>query len=91
MARHRRRPDPQTLRPRIGTMRSVIVAIIGPIPLLPDIARAAHVDTVPAIAATLAVVAAIDRVLALPAVDDWLDRHLPALSTITRSTDDAPS
>ncbi|QFG13036.1 hypothetical protein PBI_SCHIEBS_7 [Gordonia phage Schiebs] len=67
------------------------MAALGLLPLLPDIARAANIETIPAVAATLAVVAAVNRVLTLPAVDAWLDRHLPALSTTTtpRSRPDA--
>ena len=76
-----RPPAPtQVRRPWRTTARTVIGAALGLLPLLPDIARAAEVDTVPAVVSILAVTAAITRVAAIPEVDAWLDRYLPWLS-----------
>lgn len=75
------RPQPRTtptqvLRPWRATLRAVIVAALALLPLLPEIARAANIDTAPAVVSVLAVVAAIQRVITLPSVDRWLGRYL---------------
>lgn len=72
-----RAPEPsrpsQIRRPWRATLRTVLVATLGVMPLLPEISRAAGIATVPAVVSTLAVVAAVQRVLTLPSVDKWLD------------------
>ena len=70
----------QVRRPWRTTARTVIGAAFGLLPLLPDIARAAEVDTVPAVVSILAITAAITRIAAIPEVDAWLDRYLPWIS-----------
>lgn len=63
-----------------ATLRTVLVAAAGLMPLIPDIARAAHVETVPAVVCVLALVAAIQRILAVPGVERWLERTFTFLS-----------
>lgn len=79
---HRLHPPParptQVSFPWRATVRSVAVAGLALIPLLHDIARAAHIDTIPAVASTLVIVAAVQRVITIPSVDDWLTRYLGA-------------
>lgn len=47
-------------------------------PLLPEIAKAAGVETLPAVVSTLAVVAAIQRILAIPQIDRKVNTWLGA-------------
>lgn len=68
-------PPTQVTHPWRATARSVLTAAIALIPLLPDIARAAGVDTVPTVASVLVVVAAIQRVITIPAVNAWLTTY----------------
>lgn len=79
-----RAPEPsrpsQIRRPWRATFRTVIVAALGVMPLLPEISRAAGISTWPAVAATLTVVAAAQRVLTLPSVDRWLDTWFPSIA-----------
>lgn len=57
-------------------LRSVLVAIIALIPILPEIAHAAGIATIPAVVTVLGVTAAIQRVISLPSVNEWLTKHL---------------
>lgn len=73
----------QSKHPWRATARTVIAAlvpIVALLPLLPDIAREAGIAQVGWVAGILAVAAAITRVLAMPAVNEWLHRHLPDLA-----------
>lgn len=65
-----------------ATLRTVIVAGLGLLPLLPEIARAADIDTVPAVAATLTIIAAVQRVISTPEVERWLRDTTHALSSV---------
>lgn len=64
----------RTQRPWVATLRSVGITAIVLLPALPEIARAAGVETVPFVASTLAVAAAVTRVLAVPAVAQFIDK-----------------
>jgi len=66
----------QVRRPWRSTVRAVVVAVLALIPLLPDIAEALGIETIPVVASILTVVAAVQRVLALPAVDHWLSTYV---------------
>ena len=70
----------QVRRPWRTTVRTVMVATVGLIPLLPDIARELDIATIPAVASVLAIIAAITRIVAIPEVDAWLDEWFPWLS-----------
>lgn len=70
----------QVRRPWRATIRTVLTAALALIPILPSMAQAADIDEIPTIAAVLATAAGITRVLALPAVDQWLDKFIPWLS-----------
>lgn len=78
-ARHDLSPT-QVQRPWRSTVRTTIAAGIGLLPLLPEIARAAGIERVPLVAACLAIAAAVARVLAIPGVEAWLRRWIPALA-----------
>lgn len=49
-------------------------------PILPEIARAANIHTVPAVVVILSIAAALQRIIAIPQVDRWL-RENAFLST----------
>lgn len=66
----------QVQHPWRATIRATLTAGLALIPLLPEIARAAGIDTIPTVASVLAVVAAIQRVLTLPSVDAWMTKYL---------------
>lgn len=70
----------QVRRPWRTTVRTVIAAGVGLMPLLPDIARELDVATIPVVASTLTIVAALTRIFAIPEVDAWMDRYFPWLS-----------
>lgn len=70
-------PPPTSTRPWAATLRAVVVATAGLLPLLPQIAAAAHVETVPVVVAVLGAAAAIQRVIAIPAVRTWVLRYAP--------------
>lgn len=73
----------QTRRPWSAVLRTSVAALLGLLPILPLIAEALHVETVPIVASTLAVTAAVTRVLAVPAVERWLRRWAPAFAADT--------
>lgn len=78
---HSRARLPSQVRyPWRSALRSAITGLIALIPLLPQIADAANIDEIPAVASFLAVSVAVSRVLALPGVDKWLDTFVPWLS-----------
>lgn len=70
----------QARHPWRATARTVIAALIALLPALPEIASTLEISTVPIIASILAITALVTRVLAIPEVDKWVDRFMPALS-----------
>jgi hypothetical protein len=65
-------PATQTRYPWRATIRTLLAAL----PLVPVIVAMLGVGSVPWVASGLVVVAAVTRVLAIPAVDRWLTDHL---------------
>ncbi|MBG9256674.1 hypothetical protein [Corynebacterium diphtheriae] len=55
-----------------ATVRATLTALIGILPLLPDLARVADIETVPAVVSFLTIAAAVQRIITLPSVDKWL-------------------
>lgn len=55
-----------------SVIRSVAVATIALLPVLPEIAKASGVETVPLVASTLGIVAVLQRIITIPEVDRWL-------------------
>ena len=66
------RPPTQIRYPWRSVIRSVAVATIALLPVLPEIAKAAGVETVPLVASTLGIVAVLQRIITIPEVDKWL-------------------
>lgn len=86
-------PDNSQLEPTVvrhpwrATLRTVLVAAVGLLPVIPDIARATDIEAVPVVAAVLVAVATIQRVLAVPSVEHWLRQNvLRFLSAEPRTT-----
>ncbi|MFF0467576.1 hypothetical protein ACFYPX_09155 [Micromonospora zamorensis] len=73
-------PTTQTRHPWRATARTVFAATVALLSLLPTVAIAGGVDDVPLIAQAVAVAAGVTRVLALPGVEDFLQRFLPFLA-----------
>lgn len=73
--------SPTTTRyPWRATLRTVAVAGLALLPVLPDIARAAEIETVPMVVTVLAVSAAIQRIISQPTVEEWMSQWLPELA-----------
>jgi len=78
-------PTPtQVQHPWRATLRTVLAGLIGLLPLLPILVETLGVATVPWVAGTLAVVGAVTRALAMPAVQVWIAEYLPWLSATPR-------
>jgi hypothetical protein len=73
-------PPTQVRHPWRATARTVFAGLVGLATLLPEIATAAHMNTVPAVGQVLAVSAVITRIMAVPGVNRWLGRILPWLA-----------
>lgn len=89
----------QVKYPWRAVARTTIAATVGILPLLPVVAHELGIETIPWVATTLAVTAAVTRILANASVVAWLDKYFPALSpappekpatTSTTSTDNHP-
>lgn len=74
----------QTERPHNAVLRTIIAAAIGLLPILPEISRAAGVAEWPWVVTALGITGAVTRVLALPAVEQWLQDYVPWLSAYGR-------
>lgn len=72
------RPPTQIRYPWRSVLRSVAVATIALLPVLPEIAKVAGVETVPLVASTLGIIATLQRIITIPEVDKWLTTTLNA-------------
>lgn len=72
------RPPTQIRYPWRSVIRSVAIATIALLPVLPEIAKVAGVETVPLMASTLGIVAVLQRIITIPEVDKWLTSTLNA-------------
>lgn len=72
------RPPTQIRYPWRSVLRSVAVATVALLPVLPEIAKVAGVETVPLVASTLGIVAVLQRIITIPEVDTWLTTTLNA-------------
>lgn len=70
------RPPTQIRYPWRSVIRSVVVTTIALLPVLPEIAKVAGVETVPLVASTLGIVAVLQRIITIPEVDKWLTSTL---------------
>lgn len=78
-------PTSQVRYPWRATIRTLLSAAWGFIPLWPVIARELSVDAaIPWVAASLAVSAGVTRLTAQPAVEAWLNRYVPWLAADPR-------
>lgn len=72
------RTPTQVRYPWRSVIRSVAVAMIALLPVLPEIAKVAGIETVPLVASTLGIVAVLQRIITIPEVDRWLTTALNA-------------
>lgn len=72
------RPPTQIRYPWRSVLRSVAVATVALLPVLPEIAKVSGVETVPLVASTLGIVAVLQRIITIPEVDKWLTTTLNA-------------
>ena len=71
-------PTPtQSKHPWRATARTGLAVVLGFIPILVEIIYGLDLDTTAIGAQVLTYTAAVTRVLAIPAVNEWLQRHLP--------------
>ena len=70
----------QVVYPWRSTVRTGMQALLGLVALLPILAAAGYLDTVPWLLPAVPAAAGIARVLAIPAVETWVKRWLPWLS-----------
>jgi hypothetical protein len=77
-------PSTQTRHPWRATLRTTAAAAVALLSLLPMIAATTHLDGAPIVVQVLGVSAIVTRVLAIPAVDNWLRRFVPALASTPR-------
>ena len=70
------RPPTQIRYPWRSVLRSVAVAAVALLPVLPEIAKVSGVETVPLVASTLGIVAVLQRIITIPEVDRWLTTTL---------------
>lgn len=70
----------QIKRPWRAVARTVVVSALAIIPMIPEVAHAAGIEEIPAVAVALTVAATAQRILSLPAVEIFLERFFPALA-----------
>lgn len=73
-------PPSQVNHPWRAILRTGITALIALIPIFPQIADAADIDEIPAVAQFLATLVVVQRVITLPSVENWLRRFVPWLA-----------
>lgn len=74
----------QVQHPWRAVLRTIVAGIVALAPVAPELVDKLGVASVPWIISALAVLATITRVLALPAVHDWLDMYAPWLNPAPR-------
>lgn len=73
-------PPSQVSHPWRAVLRTSITALIALLSLLPQIADAVNIDEIPEVAKFLAITVAVQRVLTLPGVENWLKQYAPWLA-----------
>lgn len=83
-------PTPTQIKhPSRATLRTAFAALVGLCALMPIITAQLGLDAdkLPWLAVPLAIAAAVTRILAIPAVEDFLQRFLPWLSAVPSDQD----
>lgn len=71
----------QSRHPWKATVRTILQMAVGFLVMLPQLVGAAGIDeATPWVATSLAISAAVTRIMALPAVEEWLSRFVPWLA-----------
>lgn len=81
-AKYRRGEDgpTQVRHPWRATFRSVLAAALAAIPVVVLVIEELDLETVPIFAGFLALAAAISRVLAMPATENFLNEYFPLMA-----------
>lgn len=77
----------QTQHPWRATVRTVFAATVGLLSLLPVVFMTAGISQEAYAVQVLAVTGAVTRVLALPGVNDWLEKFIPWLAAAPKTGD----
>lgn len=70
----------QVQHPWRATVRTVAAATVALLPVLPEAVKVAGLNTIPWVVSVVAVAGGVTRVLAIPAVHDWLTDYVPWLA-----------
>lgn len=70
----------QVAQPWRATVRTMVAAVVALLPILPAIVAVAGVESIPWVVSALAVAGGVTRVLAIPAVHDWVSDYVPWLA-----------
>lgn len=70
----------QTIRPRAAAARTIIVMILGIIPIWQFLAHELGLESIKWVATSLAIATAVQRILTLPTVEILLQTYTPAIS-----------
>lgn len=73
-------PATQVQHPWRSTVRTIFVVLVALLTLIPVIVATAGIPVVGVVAQILAVAAAVQRVLALPQVEEFLESNVPWLA-----------
>lgn len=73
-------PPTQVRHPWRETVRITLVAALSSVPIGVQIVEELGLDSVPWIASTLAIIAAVSRVIHTPMAEAWVARFLPGLA-----------
>lgn len=71
----------QVRHPWRATLRTGIAAFVAALIAFPGIAVVLSIDDIPAVASVVGIAVMVTRVMAIPAVDDWLDTFAPWLAS----------
>lgn len=78
----------QSQHPWRATVRTIVAAMLALAVILPVVATELGISQLSWVAVALAVAGGVTRVLALPAVNEWLKEYVPWLSATPRTYDD---
>lgn len=80
----------QVKHPWRASLRTAVAGAIGLLSLLPVIVAVGHVPAAEWVIQLLAVSTGITRVLATPAVDEWLRQYMPWLAAASPAPSESP-
>lgn len=70
----------QIQRPWRALIRTLLVAALAVLPMIPEVALTLGIEEVPSVAVALTVAATAQRIISLPTVEVFLERYAPFLA-----------